>query len=165
MSYQQALSDLKEQFGSKKLLTPAEVATVLPRCVKTVRQIINSDKSPLPPKTVGKTVCVSIYDLARFLAPDEAESPTAIAATTPSVKASSRARKPSKADLDPTKPYRRPPSLGKLLTAFETRIADLALRAQFESELLAELQKLSLSKKLKIKDAKKPLPRSSTQPF
>jgi hypothetical protein len=60
MSYQQALSDLKEQFGSKKLLTPAEVATVVPRCVKTVRQIIHSADSPLPPKAVGKRVCVHL---------------------------------------------------------------------------------------------------------
>lgn len=165
MSYQQALSDLKEQFGSKKLLTPAEVATVLPRCVKTVRQIINSEKSPLPPKTVGKTVCVSIYDLARFLAPDEAESPKVLPTTAPSVKASGRAGRSSKVVLDPTKPYRRPPSLGKLITGFQTRIADLELRMQFERELLEELHKLSLSKKLKIKDTKKPLPRSLTQPF
>lgn len=165
MSYQQALSDLKEQFGSKKLLTPAEVATVLPRCVKTVRQIINSDKSPLPPKIVGKTVCVSIYDLARFLAPDEEESPKATEATATSGQASGRTRKSSKAELDPTKPYRRPPSLGKLIMGFQTRIADLALRMRFESELLAALEELSLSKKLQIKDTKKPLPRSQTQPF
>lgn len=165
MSYQQALSDLKEQFGSKRLLTPAEVATVLPRCVKTVRQIINSDKSPLPPKVVGKTVCVSIYDLARFLAPDEAESPKAIEATATSGKASGRARKPSKVELDPTKPYRRPPSLGKLIVGFQARIADLSLRLQFESELVAELERLSLAKKLRIKDAKRLPSRSQTQPF
>lgn len=164
MSYQQALSDLKEQFGSKKLLTPAEVATVVPRCVKTVRQIINSADSPLPPKAVGKRVCVSIYDVARFLAADEADTPRPSTAPTAQAASPPRSRKAS-APLDTSKAYRRPPPIGRLLTAFEKRIDELELRLQFERELLAELEKLSLSKRLKIKDAKKPPPRPRTQPF
>lgn len=155
MSYEHALADLKEQFGSKKLLTPSEVAKVIPRCVKTIRQIINSTDSPLPPKAVGKRVCVSVYDVARFLADSEEPAPKS-AVPTKAQRVPPMPRQSRTSGLDPTKPYRRPPSLGRLISGFQRRIDDLELRLRFERELLAELEKAKLTRDVgKARDAKR----------
>lgn len=57
--------------------------------------------------------------------------------------------KKTTANIDKTKPIRRPPSLGATLRAFRSRIEAMSLQIEFEKALFAELESLELDQTAK----------------
>ena len=143
MSYQDALADLKEEFGKKKLLTPADIAPYIDRSASAQASMRTRKQFPIAKKDLGGRVVVSIYALARFIGEDgdditiQKPAPAAKAAKA-SVKAAS--------GIDKTKPIRRPPSLGRTLTMLRARVEHAALQLQFQQTLYAELEAVAMDK-------------------
>ena len=142
MSYEDALADLKADFGKKKLLTPAEIAPYISKSPSAQASMRTRKQFPIAKKEMGGRVVVSIYALAKYIGEDDAGPPDAAEKI--------RVGKPSKPvtktakGIDKTKPYRRPPSLGKTLTALRKRVIDTALQLQFQQTLFAELEAIAM---------------------
>lgn len=138
MSYEDALADLKADFGKKKLLSPAEIAPYICKSPSAQASMRTRKQFPIAKKDMGGRIVVSIYALARFIGEDdEAENtPKPTATTKPSTKTAK--------GIDKTKPYRRPPSLGKMLTVFRKRVVDTALQLQFQQSLFGEIEAYAL---------------------
>jgi len=67
--YKIILSDLRQQFGSKVLLSPEDLADVIDVSVGQQANLRSADKFPIPHnKDDFGRVKVSIYDLANYLA-------------------------------------------------------------------------------------------------
>ena len=143
MSYQDALADLKEEFGKKKLLTPADIAPYIDRSASAQASMRTRKQFPIAKKDMGGRVVVSIYALARFIGEDDDPiiAPKPAPATKPA-KASAKSAK----GVDKTKPIRRPPSLGRTLTMLRARVIDTALQLQFQQTLYAELEAVAMDK-------------------
>ena len=71
MSYQDALPDLKEEFGKKKLLTPADIAPYIDRSASAQASMRTRKQFPIAKKDMGGRVVVSIYALAGFIGEDD----------------------------------------------------------------------------------------------
>jgi hypothetical protein len=145
MSYADALADLKATYGNKKLLTPAEVAPFIGKSPSAQAKLRERDKFPIKPKPgMGSRVVMSIYDVAHYIG-DEPEQID----VKPTDKRTERPRKTSAKTakaIDTSKPYRRPPSLGKTLRAFRARLDALSLQLEFEGALFAELERIAMDK-------------------
>jgi hypothetical protein len=140
MSYEDALADLKADFGKKKLLTPAEIAPYICKSPSAQASMRTRKQFPIAKKDMGGRIVVSIYTLARYIGEDdEAENFPKPASAKPA-KASTKTAK----GIDKTKPYRRPPSLGRMLTAFRARVIDTALQLQFQQSLFGEIEAYAL---------------------
>ena len=137
MSYEDALAGLKADFGKKKLLTPAEIAPYISKSPSAQASMRTRKQFPIAKKEMGGRVVVSIYALAKYIGEDDAGPPDAAEQI--------RVGKPAKPvtktakGIDKTKPYRRPPSLGKTLTALRKRVIDTALSAA-STDLCAALR-------------------------
>ena len=70
-----------------------------------------------------------------------ADAPKSLAPSKP-VKPSVKTAK----GVNKSKPYRRPPSLGKTLTALRNRVIDTALQLQFQQSLFAELEAVEMDR-------------------
>jgi len=146
MSYQDALADLKEEFGKKKLLTPSDIAPYINKSASAQASMRTRKQFPIAKKDMGGRIFVSIYALARFIGEDD----DAIIVPKPAP-----ATKPAKASVksaggvDKTKPIRRPPSLGRTLTMFRARVIDTALQLKFQQALLSELEAIALDQTAK----------------
>ncbi|MDO8370320.1 MAG: hypothetical protein Q7T39_00175 [Polaromonas sp.] len=137
MSYADALADLKADFGKKKLLTPAEIAPYICKSASAQASMRSRKQFPIAQKDMGGRVVVSIYALARYIGEEDEEvAPPKPAPVTQPAKATAKTAK----GIDKTKPIRRPPSLGKTLTAFRKRVMDTALQLQFQQTLFAEIE-------------------------
>ena len=141
MSYADALADLKADFGKKKLLTPAEIAPYISKSPSAQASMRTRKQFPIAKKDMGGRVVVSIYALAKYIGEDD-ESPEAVDQIR-IVKPAKPVVKAAKG-IDKTKPYRRPPSLGKTLTALRRRVADAAIQLQYQQTLFAELEAIAL---------------------
>lgn len=135
MSYEEALADLKEQFGPKKLLDTQDVADALGRSREAMAMLRLRKQFPIARKH-GARVVVSIYDLAKYIAGDE-----------PETTASSRT---AKSDLTVKKSQsaagaRRPPSLAKALASFRQSIADQELQVHFQNGVFSFLEALDFA--------------------
>lgn len=139
MSYEDALADLKADFGKKKLLTPSDIAPYICKSPSAQASMRTRKQFPIAKKDMGGRIVVSIYALAKYIGEDDDadNAPKPVAATKPA--------KHSKG-IDKTKPYRRPPSLGRMLTTFRTRVIDIALQLQFQQALLGELEAVALDR-------------------
>ena len=137
MSYEDALADLKADFGKKKLLTPTEIAPYISKSPSAQASMRTRKQFPIAKKDMGGRVVVSIYALAKYIGEDDAspDFPEQIRLSKPAKPAAKTAK-----GTDKTKPYRRPPSLGKTLTALRNRVIDTALQLQFQQTLFAELE-------------------------
>jgi hypothetical protein len=141
MSYADALADLKADFGKKKLLSPADIAPYISKSPSAQASMRSRKQFPIAEKDMGGRVVVSIYALAKYIGEGD-ESPDAVE----QIRISKPAKPVAKTakDIDKTKPYRRPPSLGKTLTALRRRVADAAIQLQYQQALFAELEAIAL---------------------
>lgn len=62
------LKDLKEIFGTKKILSPADIAPVIGRSVAVLANMRSSGCSPIPSRKSGRLVGFNIRDVAEFIA-------------------------------------------------------------------------------------------------
>jgi hypothetical protein len=62
------LRDLKEIFGTKKILSPADIAPVIGRSVAVLANMRSSGCSPIPSTKSGRLVGFNIRDVAEFIA-------------------------------------------------------------------------------------------------
>ena len=145
MSYADALADLKADFGKKKLLTPGEIAPYISKSPSAQASMRTRKQFPIAKKDMGGRVVVSIYALAKYIGEDDA-SPDAVE----QIRVSKPAKPVAKTakGIDKTKPYRRPPSLGKTLTALRKRVIDTALQLHFQQTLFAELEAIAMDQVL-----------------
>lgn len=146
MSYQDALADLKEEFGKKKLLTPSDIAPYIDRSASAQATLRTRKRFPIAKKDLGGRVVVSIYALARFIGEDD--DPIIVPKPAPATKPAKASAKSAKG-VDKTKPIRRPPSLGRTLTMLRARVIDTALQLQFQQALFSELEAIALDKAAK----------------
>ena len=141
MSYEDALADLKADFGKKKLLTPAEIAPYISKSPSAQASMRTRKQFPIAKKDMGGRVVVSIYALAKYIGEDDAS---------PDASEQIRVGKPAKPvartakGIDNTKPYRRPPSLGKTLLALRKQVIETTLQLQFQQTLFAELEAIAM---------------------
>ena len=105
MSYEDALADLKADFGKKKLLTPADIAPYISKTPSAQASMRSRKQFPIAEKDMGGRVIVSIYALARYIGEDDAppDSPEKIRVSKPDKLAVKTAK-----GADKTRPYRRP---------------------------------------------------------
>jgi hypothetical protein len=149
VSYADALADLKATFGSKKLLTPSDIAPFVGKSPAAQAKLRERDKFPIQVKQgMGNRVVMSIYDVAHFIG-DEAEQIEIKASTSSARPKQAKRSKKAAAAIDKTKPTRRPPSLGATLRGFRRRIEGLSLQLAFESALFTELEALALEQTTK----------------
>lgn len=143
MSYQEALADLKADFGKKKLLTPADMAPYISKSPSAQASMRSRKQFPIAQKDIGGRIFVTIYAFARFIGEDDdvESAPKSTGASKPAKPSAKTAK-----GIDKTKPFRRPPSLGRMLTAFRTRVIDTALQLQFQQALLSELEVVALDR-------------------
>jgi hypothetical protein len=149
MSYHSALADLKQSFGEKKLLTPAEIAPYIGKSAAAQAKLRDRGHFPINVRRdMGNRVVMSIYDVARYIGepPEEVsasqksrgdtEVHNATRTTSPATPASNR--------NDASRPYRRPPSLGKTLLALQAQMTAAQDRLDFDRELFSALEALVL---------------------
>ena len=150
MSYADALSDLKESFGAKKVLTIAEIAPHIGRSRGAQAKLVQRGRFPMKVKKVGNALCVSIYDLAHFIGDEseEAPAPSPVKASAPAKTSKTRRPTPTKATAS-NKPTRRPPSLGKLLRGYGKRLQELTVEIEAERILFAELEAIEMDRSAK----------------
>ena len=150
MSYEDALADLKTDFGKKKLLTPAEIAPYICKSASAQASMRSRKQFPIAQKDMGGRIVVSIYALARYIGADD-EAPQQPVAAPKLIKPSTKVAK----GIDTSKPIRRPPSLGRTLTMLRARIIDTALQLQFQQTLFGELEAIALDQAAKLGRSKK----------
>lgn len=158
MSYPEVLADLKARFGNKLLLTATDIAEAIGKDTRAqashryrARQKGKpKDKDDIlwNPEQRGKRLKVSIHAVARYIVsgdPSE-EASSAPSERTPSAR---RVRAPKASGApDPSRPTRRPPSLGKVLRDFQRGIVGLERELAFRRELVAELERVELERHL-----------------
>ncbi len=167
MSYESALADLKQSFGDKKLLTPAEIAPYIGKSAAAQAKLRDRGHFPIKVRRdMGNRVVMSIYDVARYIGEpvDESPPPTPASGLTKiDARAKHTARSHSvSAGIDTQRPFRRPPSLGKSLRAFEAYIKAAEAELAFDKELYSALETLSLqalTSKAKIDGEKQQSPK------
>lgn len=152
MSYQDALADLKEEFGKKKLLTPSDIAPYIDRSASAQASMRTRKQFPIAKKDMGGRVVVSIYALARFIGEDD--DAIVVPKPAPASKPTKASAKSAKG-VDKTKPIRRPPSLGRTLTMLRARVIDTALQLQFQQALFSELEAIAFDQAAKPGRARK----------
>ena len=130
MSYEEALADLKADFGKKKLLTPTDIAPYISKSPSAQASMRTRKQFPIAKKEMGGRVVVSIYALAKYIGEDDSGPPDGAEKIRVGKPAKSAAK--TAKGVDKTKPCRRAPSLGKTLTAFRKRVIDTALQLQFQ---------------------------------
>jgi|GEM_PF-3014040 len=143
MSYEDALADLKAEFGKKKLLTPSDIAPYICKSPSAQASMRTRKQFPIAQKDMGGRIFVTIYALARFVGEDD-DTQSTPKPTTPT-KPATASTKTAKG-IDKTKPYRRPPSLGKTLTMLRKRVVDTALQLQFQQSLFGELEAIAMDR-------------------
>lgn len=149
MSYADALADLKATFGTKKLLTPSDIAPFVGKSPAAQAKLRERDKFPIKVKQgLGNRVVMSIYDVAHFIG-DDAEQIEIKPSTSSARPKQAKTSKKTAATIDKTKPIRRPPSLGATLRGFRARINALSSQLQFELALFAELEAIHSDKGIK----------------
>lgn len=157
MTYAAALNDLKQAFGDKKLLTPAEIAPHIGKSAAAQAKLRDRGRFPIKVKRdMGNQVVMSIYDVARYIGEeivDEADNVESERLGTPMEASRSTARKStSSAKMDKGLPHRRPPSLGKFLLGFQSQIAAAQAALEFDRELFAALEVVHMNRKLRATD-------------
>lgn len=138
MSYKEALADLKEQYGARKMLNTDEVAEAIGKSREALAMLRYRRRFPIG-KKVGARFMVSIYDLAHFIGdPPEPEEATSAgqAKLTPRPRASA---------IDRLKPTRKPPSLARSLMAFRKSIDDIQSQVEFQNEIFARLEAIVIA--------------------
>ncbi len=139
MSYEEALADLKEQYGARKMLNTDEVAEAIGKSREALAMLRYRRRFPIG-KKVGARFMVSIYDLAHFIgdppAPEEAAP----------VVQPKLAPKPRLSASEKSKPTRKPPSLARSIMAFRKSIDALQLQVEFQNEMFARLEAIDLAR-------------------
>jgi hypothetical protein len=131
------LADLRERFGRKILLSPADIAEEISQSEGAQAVARHREKFDIPLTPRGRNVYVSIYDLADWLCGETTVKTTPQTSTERVEVKSGRARATNR------------PSLGKLLLFLKAEI-------DFKLALYAALEAKSLAVGKKIDD--KPIP-------
>ena len=141
MSYEDALADLKADFGKKKLLTPSEIAPYISKSPSAQASMRTRKQFPIAKKDMGGRIVVSIYALAKYIGEDDGppDAPEQIRVGKPAKPVAKTAK-----GIDKTKPYRRPPSLGKTLLLLRKQVIETTLQLQFQQALFAELEAIAM---------------------
>lgn len=83
MTKDEILRDLRQAYGPKVILSPADLALAIGRSPKAQANMRSRGAFPMPVKRVGGKIGVSVYDLADYLAGDSTiERPAATARAT-----------------------------------------------------------------------------------
>lgn len=157
MTYAAALDDLKQAFGAKKLLTPAEIAPHIGKSAAAQAKLRDRGRFPIKVKRdLGNQVVMSIYDVARYIG-EEIEDETGSVqpervATAPKSSSSTTRTSASSSKVNTSKPYRRPPNLAKLLLGFQSHIAAAEAALEFDRQLFAALEVVHMNRKLGLTD-------------
>lgn len=73
------LEDLKDRFGERVLLSPADIAPIIASSEKVQANLRSQGRFPIPVQKMGTKVGISIYHLAEYLAngtvPNSTEPP------------------------------------------------------------------------------------------
>lgn len=122
--YETVLADLKQRFGDKVLLSPKDIAPVIAKSPEVQANLRLQKRFPIPIKKIGRSVGVSIYHLAEYLATGDVKV------------------EPPKVDTSPFKPSQPVRVASRTrsrewLHAFQTQI-------QFQFELLKEIEVIFL---------------------
>lgn len=139
MSYEDALQDLKAEYGNRKLLNTEEVATELGRSRQALAMLRYRRQFPIG-KKVGGRYMVSIYDLAHFIGDPAPDKPANNNEQKKHV-----VQSPRSATSSQSKPTRRPPSLAKSLMMFRQSIDEQQSQIEFQNEVFARLERLHLT--------------------
>lgn len=139
MSYEEALADLKEQYGARKMLNTDEVAEAIGKSREALAMLRYRRRFPIG-KKVGARFMVSIYDLAHFIG-DPPEPEGAAPAVPPK-----QASKPRSSTTDKSKPTRKPPSLARSIMAFRKSIDEMQGQVEFQNEIFARLEAMDLAR-------------------
>lgn len=149
-TYDNILVDLKSRLGAKIWLSPKDIAPLIAKSEGVQANMRSQGSFPLPVQSIGKSVGVSIYHLAEWLAYGEVKS------------GHGGTSKPSETPTPPLK-ARKPKAAKKGEYDYL-----LAWRASlnYQSELIAEIEKIILNEEMEDKDIPS-LPKKSrkTQPF
>lgn len=103
MSYEDALADLKADFGKKKLRTPTEIAPYISKSPSARASMRTRKQFPIATKDMGGRVVVSIYALAKYIGEDDVtplDAAEQIKVSEPAKPAAKTAK-----GIDNTKPY------------------------------------------------------------
>ena len=141
MSYEEALADLKEQFGPKKLLDTQDVADALGRSREAMAMLRLRKQFPIARKH-GRRVVVSIYDLAKFIAGEYSAGEYSASDPAPLKPAKSVTTAPT---APPLGRNRRPPSLAKALAAFRQSINQQQSQVEFQNGVFAYLESIDIA--------------------
>ena len=150
MSYADALADLRRAFGAKKSLTMQDIAPHLGKSPEALAKLLQRGRFPLKVSRVGSSICVSIYDLARFLggAAEEQQPPNATDPGKASIPPAAERPSGTKGKATPSmgKPARSPPSLGRLVRGYAKRLEELTVELEAERMLFAELEAMEIDR-------------------
>jgi hypothetical protein len=141
MDAAQIAKDLKEQFGGRSVLYPADVAIVLGKTGSAVASLKWRSGLPVPVKPVGGRPAVTIYAMARWLAEGEDgdEEPSSGEDEGAPMQDAPEAAKPLPPGSSKHGGKRDHKSLGKMLIGLRGQREFLAqLDAEIEAEILAE---------------------------
>lgn len=141
MDAAQIAKDLKEQFGGRSVLYPADVAIVLGKTESAIASMKWRGGFPVPVKPVGGRPAVTVYDMAKWLAGDaEGDADASSGEDEPSKPGeAAKAAKPIAAGSSKHGGRRNHKSLGKMLIGLRGQREFLAaLDAEIEAEILAE---------------------------
>ena len=130
MDKQAIIDDLRKTFGAgKSVLNASELAQVLGTTVKAVYSMNDRGGLPVPVLESNGRLCVSIYDVAAWLAGENDVSPKVVKP------------EPSVPPVPP--PRRRRESMGTYLTTLRNQI-------DFLNELHSEIARLDLAEDISV---------------
>lgn len=140
--YKEVLADLKIEFGKKIFLTPHDIAPLIGRSPAAQAMLRSRGSFPIVHGKMGGEVVIKIYDLARYIAEDNAEEGAAVSP------------KPLHKVVQKPTANRRGVSLGKTLFMFSANIQQVELQVVFMRQLFIELEILHLKKDVKKKPSR-----------
>ena len=143
MTKEEILADLRGLFGRKTMLAPADIADVVSQSAGAQAVARHRGRFDIPTRSRGRNVYVSIYDLADWLHSAE---------NTPVAEPAADAEKPRKPRAPPPSSVPGKPRRASLGAAI--LFARKAL--EFDMEVLAALEVLSLEAEARKTDRKRP---------
>jgi hypothetical protein len=175
MSYPETLKELQEHFGKKMMLSSSDIAPYIAKSRQAQASFRYRNKKKAAPKSDvllnpqkrGGRYYIDIRSLARYISGDDlrSELPQEAAAAVPPENPPSRPHGSKRqADNDPRRPYRRPPSLRRVISQFQSEVSALERELDFRRELFAKLEEAELRRTMDKASSKKRPPASNPKP-
>ena len=163
MSYEDALKDLRAEFGKKLMLTTEDIAPYIGRSANAQRVLKSRKRFPIPQKRLGGHNVMSIYALAHYIGDDS--EPEAAKPSIQAKPAKARRSRTSNETPDPKRPTRRPPSLASAISAFRRQIEETARQLEFQRDLLTKLEAIDFDRDIMKHRKNRPLAPSKPKDF